>query len=174
VAISGGRYHLWLTHLNFHGGNAMKKILCAVALTALVSAPAFAKSYQPQGCGLGSTIWTDGSNMVHQVLGATTNGSSGNQTFGITSGTSNCELDGSKGKRAQAVFIEANRVALANDIARGQGDTLASLAHLYGCDNVAAAGPALQQNYKAIFPSENASVEQIEGQIANTLESACI
>ena len=44
--------------------------------------------------------------LVHQVLGATTNGTSGNQTFGMTSGTSNRELDGAGGQ-AQAVFIEA-------------------------------------------------------------------
>ncbi|TNF28323.1 MAG: DUF3015 domain-containing protein, partial [Deltaproteobacteria bacterium] len=50
----------------------MKKLLLAVI--ALGFASAQAASYQAQGCGLGSTIWTDGSSLVHQVLGATTNG----------------------------------------------------------------------------------------------------
>ena len=100
----------------------MKKVLCAIIAWSFVSATN-ATSYQAQGCGLGSTIWTDGSNLMHQTLGATTNGLSGTQTFGITSGTSNCELDG-VGGQAQTVFIQANRVALANDIARGNGATL--------------------------------------------------
>jgi hypothetical protein len=150
----------------------MKKLIFAVAMTAMVSG-AQAASYQAQGCGLGSTIWTDGSNLVHQVLGATTNGTSGNQTFGMTSGTSNCELDGAG--HASVVFIEANRVALSNDIARGNGDTLASLVRMYGCSNVEAASTALQKNYETIFTNA-ASAQMIDSSISNVIASnkACI
>ncbi len=149
----------------------MKKILAA--LLVFVSASAFAASYQTQGCGLGSTIWTDGSSLMHQVLGATTNGTSGNQTFGMTSGTSNCELDGAGGQ-AQTVFIEANRVALANDIARGQGKTLTSLVKMYGCTNTTAARTALQKNYETIFPSEGVSATEIGSSISTIVKRACI
>lgn len=149
----------------------MKKILVAIAAFA-IAASAQAASYQAQGCGLGSTIWTDGSSLLHQVLGATTNGTSGNQTFGMTSGTSNCELDG-MGGQAQTVFIEANRSALANDIARGNGETLSSLVRMYGCDS-ANIGPALQKNYRQIFPSETASAAHINGEISAVVNRACI
>lgn len=150
----------------------MKKIL--VGLTAMLFGFSATAAYQAQGCGLGSTIWTDGSSLVHQVLGATTNGVSGNQTFGMTSGTSNCELDAHG--HASAVFIEANRVALANDIARGQGDTLASLARMYGCSNLEMVGPSLQQNYETIFPSESVDARQIDSTINTVLKQnrACI
>ncbi len=151
----------------------MKKSLALVMALGLFSGAAMARGYQAQGCGLGSTLFTDGSSLVHQVLGATTNGTSGNQTFGMTSGTSNCELEAS-GKRAQTVFIEANRVALANDIARGGGDTLASLARMYGCDDASGVGPALQQNYSSVFPSESASASQIDATISGIVETACI
>lgn len=153
----------------------MKKFLCAVMAFGVVSGTATAASYQAQGCGLGSTIWTDGSSLVHQVLGATTNGLSANQTFGMTSGTSNCELDGSGGQ-AQVVFIEANKVALANDIARGNGDTLASLTRMYGCTNLDAVGSELQKSYEAIFPSENTPAPQVNKTITTIIDksSACI
>jgi len=153
----------------------MKKILLGLVASALVSGSAFAASYQSQGCGLGSTIWTDGSSLVHQVLGATTNGLSGNQTFGMTSGTSNCELDGAGGQ-ANAVFIKANRVALANDIARGNGDTLASLSRMYGCSNMKAVGTALQGNYETIFPNETVSATAIDNSIQTIIKTkkACI
>ncbi len=153
----------------------MKKILLGFAASALISTSAFAASYQSQGCGLGSTIWTDGSSLVHQVLGATTNGLSGNQTFGMTSGTSNCELDGAGGQ-ANAVFIKANRVALANDIARGNGDTLASLSKMYGCTNLKAVGTALQGKYETIFPSEAVSATTIDSSIQTIIKTkkACI
>lgn len=152
----------------------MKRILIALVASAFVST-ASAASYQAQGCGLGSTIWTDGSSLVHQVLGATTNGTSANQTFGMTSGTSNCELEG-YGGQAQAVFIEANKVALANDIARGQGDTLASLARMYGCNNMKAIGSALQMNYETIFPSQTVDARHIDTTISSLIgqNKACI
>jgi hypothetical protein len=150
----------------------MKKVIVGLFAFGLFSA-AQAASYQAQGCGLGSTIWTDGSSLMHQVLGATTNGTSGNQTFGMTSGTSNCELDGSAGQ-AQTVFIEANRASLANDIARGQGETLSSLMRMNGCNNIEAAGSALQQNYKSIFTSEATSAKEINASISGLSKSACI
>jgi len=146
-----------------------------MTLFVLLSSSAFAASYGPQGCGLGSIVFTDNSSLVDQVLGATTNGLSGNQTFGMTSGTSNCELDGAGGQ-AQAVFIKANRVSLANDIARGNGDTLASLSRMYGCSNHTAIGSSLQANYEVIFPSERVSAYEIQSKISNIIatEKACI
>lgn len=151
----------------------MKKVLFAAAL-AIVSSSVMAKGYQAQGCGLGSTLFTDGSSLVHQVLGATTNGTSGNQTFGMTSGTSNCELD--KSGRASTVFIEANKVALQNDIARGQGEALATLTKMYGCSNAATVAPVLQKNYQTIFPSQAVSAEEIDGAISSLVrnQKACI
>jgi hypothetical protein len=152
----------------------MKKLILSFAVSALISVPALAANYQAQGCGLGSTIWTDGSNLVHQVLGALTNGLSGNNTFGMTSGTSNCELD--SGGYAQTVFIEANRVALANDIARGQGDTLASLTKMYGCKNLETVAPVLQSNYEQIFSNEKATAQEIGHNISSLIKNdqACI
>jgi hypothetical protein len=150
----------------------MKKILLAVIALGFAGTVS-AASYQAQGCGLGSTIWTDGSSLVHQVLGASTNGTSG-QSFGMTSGTSNCELDG-MGGQAQVIFIEANKVALSNDIARGEGDTLASLTRMYGCTNLDAVGSVLQQNYGTIF-AEGTTSSQVDAQITSLIDNskACI
>ena len=150
----------------------MKKILLAVIALGFAGTVS-AASYQAQGCGLGSTIWTDGSSLVHQVLGASTNGTSG-QSFGMTSGTSNCELDGAGGQ-AQVIFIEANKVALSNDIARGEGDTLASLTRMYGCTNLDAVGSVLQQNYGTIF-AEGTTSSQVDAQITSLIDNnkACI
>ena len=152
----------------------MKRTLFTALVLGMASA-SYAASYQAQGCGLGSTLFDDGSSLMHQVFGATTNGTSGNQTFGMTSGTSNCELDGASGS-AKAVFIEANKVAIANDIARGNGETLASLGELYGCSNINAFGSALQKNYETIFPSSQVTTGQIDNTISTVIasEKACI
>ncbi len=151
----------------------MKKLLIAAAAFGIASGVS-AASYQAQGCGLGSTLFTDGSSLVDQVLGSTTNGSSANQTFGMTSGTSNCELDGSGGQ-AKIVFIEANKASLANDIARGNGETLASLGEIYGCDSQKM-GTSLQKNYSKIFSTDAVTAQEISTSISSVLseDKACI
>src|SRR5262245_36738363 len=104
-------------------------VLGAVSTTA--STPAQARAYGPAGCGLGSLIFEPNSGFT-QVFAATTNGTFGTQTFGITSGTSNC-AGGGGGSASAKAFVETNRVALAKDIARGQGETIDSLSRLAGC-----------------------------------------
>ncbi|AFY00559.1 DUF3015 family protein [Bdellovibrio bacteriovorus] len=109
--------------------------------------------YGVAGCGLGSLVFGNEEGAM-QVIAATLNGT-GVQTFGITSGTSNC----GKGLFAKAEvnsFIESNSVALENDIARGQGETLSTLNNMLGCDSKF--NGTLQQNYKEIYaPGVNSS-----------------
>ena len=61
-----------------------------IAGITLASSSAFA-GYGAAGCGLGSFVFGDNNSWWAQTLGATTNGTSGSQTFGITTGTSNCD-----------------------------------------------------------------------------------
>jgi hypothetical protein len=119
------------------------------------SAPAQAKAYGPAGCGLGSLIF-DADSGFTQIFAATTNGTLGNQTFGITSGTSNC-ADSSGGSASAKAFVETNRVALAKDIARGQGETIDSLTVLAGCRASSAVGSSLQRRFDQIFSDVAAS-----------------
>lgn len=102
--------------------------------------------YGVAGCGLGSMVFGNESGPV-QVIAATLN-ATGVQTFGITSGTSNCG-EGLFAKAEVNSFIESNAIALENDIARGQGETLSTLSEMLGCSS--SFGGALQKNYKAIY-----------------------
>ncbi len=153
----------------------MKKILAlAVALLASTtmaaekSALAGTGVYGTAGCGLGSMAFGSQPGGV-QILAATTNGTVGSQTFGITSGTSNCgkslfALEGTK------IFIEGNREALAKDAARGQGETIVALRHIAACQAESAElGKALQQNFTTLFPA--ASTEQVRDQVIQFLKT---
>ena len=123
----------------------MKKIL--VLMISFGGLSAFANHYGEAGCGLGSVVMGKDGN---QILAATTN-ETGMQSFGISSGTSNCVDEGTvKAGREVPLFIEVNRVALAKDAARGQGETLAGLAQLMGCQEQAF-GQAMKSNYDNIF-----------------------
>jgi hypothetical protein len=147
----------------------------ALALaTLLAAAPAFAQgvkgtgAYGAAGCGLGSLVFGNQPGAV-QILAATTNGTFGSQTFGITTGTSNC----GPGMMAQGTkdFVEANREVLAKDISRGQGEAIGALAVINACQDSKKVGAALQANFSSIFPSENATNEQVTDAIVKTLHS---
>ena len=88
------------------------------------------------GCGLGKLAWADSSqkeSIGGQVLMATTNGTFGAQTFGISSGTSGCTNDGKIFASEKVnVFTALNFDNLSQEMAQGQGEHLTSLATLMG------------------------------------------
>ncbi len=88
------------------------------------------------GCGLGKLAWGDykgQKEIAPQVMMATTNGTFGSQTFGISSGTSGCTNDGKiMGDSKTVMFAELNFNDLSQEMAQGQGEHLASLASLMG------------------------------------------
>lgn len=122
--------------------------------------------YGAAGCGLGSMAFGDQGGAV-QIFAATTNGLFGTQTFGITTGTSNC----GPGLFAMGTqnFVEANREALAKDISRGEGEAIGALTVINACGDSRKVGEALQRNFKGIFPSEQASNEAVTRAILDTL-----
>jgi hypothetical protein len=108
-----------------------------VFLTPLYVSPVLAQNRNTDtgpGCGLGKELWANANNQKSigaQVLAATTNGTSGSQTFGISSGTSGCTNDGTiLGEYKVTVFASANFDNLSQDMARGSGEHLASFAEL--------------------------------------------
>jgi hypothetical protein len=146
----------------------------AAAEPAAEAAPAAAPSgggavkYGTAGCGLGSIFFGGGTGFT-QIFAATTNGSSANQTFGITSGTSNC--DAAASTESAKNFVEANRVALAKDISRGKGQTLTSLSELAGCSDSKAVGAKLRKNFKRIFPNAKATDSAVGESVVGMLKS---
>ena len=88
------------------------------------------------GCGLGKLAWGDYKNqksIAPQIMMATTNGTFGSQTFGISSGTSGCTNDGSvMAQHKTTLFAELNFEDLSQEMAQGRGEHLASLATLMG------------------------------------------
>ena len=148
----------------------MRRLLVAGVFAVLFSSSqAFAEAaYGAAGCGLGSLAFGKQPGMV-QVLAATTNGLFGTQTFGITTGTSNCQT--APGVAGAKVFIEGNREALAKDISRGEGETLKNLSSLAGCADSKAVGAALQKNFQAIFPAATTPSEAVADAIISTLKT---
>lgn len=114
------------------------------------------QGYGTAGCGLGSVAFGEKPGMI-QVFAATTNGWLGTQTFGISSGTSNCEEPGmgkSAFRQRLDQFVVGNTNQLKNDIARASGEAVSALESMSGCQ-AGSLGAKLQQEYGSIFSNEN-------------------
>ena len=149
----------------------MKKML-VVAMLALMTTSSFAAKYGSAGCGLGSMIFEGDQTWWKQVLAATTN-TIGLQTIAISLGTSNCDSPAPLKVTQVEAFVEANKVALANDIARGNGETVVGLANVYGCSNTMEFGKALKSNYKTIFTTSDSDSKEITHNINTVAAASC-
>ena len=152
----------------------MKTLVAVTARAALFPAIAIAQQNNIGSCGWGSKVFDGQSGLAPQVLGATTNGTFGNQTFGITSGTSGCTQDGAvRSTWKTAMFIDGNKETLARDMSVGSGEALDSLAHLLGVEAAdrAAFNRIARDNMQRIFPRDNAETEQVVAALREVLMS---
>ncbi len=142
----------------------MKKFATLVAVTGLMLptiAMAKGGTHPMAGCGLGYVLFGNNDNSrVMQILAATTNGISGNATFGMTTGTSGCTEDGAvKFVKEAEVFAEVNLDSLRHEMATGQGDYVNSFAYLLGARDaqVSTLVKFFQANYEKLFPTAQTS-----------------
>ncbi|WP_186645046.1 DUF3015 family protein [Fluviispira vulneris] len=132
-------------------------LLLTTLLSSVCASQAYAASYGTAGCGLGSIIFESTGTWWKQVLAATTNGTFGNQTFGITSGTSNCGSGATALARKQQDYVTANLVSLQREVAQGSGEVVIGLADVFGCkeSDYSKFAEFSKSNYKAIFNSND-------------------
>src|SRR5690606_17599316 len=93
-----------------------------------------------------------------QVLAATTNGTAGSQTFGISFGTSNCgENQIDRRSEEREVFLQYNFANLKKDAARGDGQYITAFAELWGCGQteVVQFKKYTQSRFSALFDTED-------------------
>jgi len=143
----------------------MKLVLTTAAMIAVIPMAAMAAGENNVGsCGWGSKVFAGQRGIAPQIFAATTNGTSGNQTIGVTFGTSGCTQDGAVSSNWKtAMYIDGNKSKLAQDMSRGSGESLESLAQLIGVKEADkfAFYRATKENFARIFVSEQASADQI-------------
>jgi len=152
----------------------LKKKLVIIALVMAFPVGSMAAGENNIGCGWGSKLFDGQRGIAPQVLAATTNGTSGNQTFGITTGTSGCTQDGVvKSNWKTAMFIDGNKTKLARDMSTGSGEALESLAKLIGIQDQhkAAFFQATKDNFSRIFATDNVTTEQVVASLKQVLAS---
>lgn len=146
----------------------MKKILVSVLAVAALATAGMANVNSQTGCGLGAMIIKDDSSAIMLALQATTNGTSGTQTFGITSGTSGCKKAKFVMNDRAEEFVASNMDILAKEISVGHGESLETLAELLNVEDKAMFSAALQANYNSIYTGTNVEMSDVLDNIATT------
>lgn len=145
--------------------------LIAAASFLLLPASVFAAGYGAAGCGLGSEVMGSKPG-ASQVFAATTNGTSGSQTFGITSGTSNCGDHGLvKTSKEREVFAKENYTSLVKEMAQGKGENLYTLASLYQCSAASYQefGSMVQAKFDNLVVSDQTTSAELLSKLENQL-----
>ena len=149
-----------------------KLILVLFASLALASV---ASAQNVGSCGWGSKLFSGQKGIFPQSLAVTTNGTSGNQTFAITSGTSGCTQDGVvKSSWRTAAFVDANMNKFARDISRGEGESLDTFAGLLDVEegDKAEFNSTLKNQFASVFPSSQASTDEVLSGLKGVLASS--
>ena len=150
----------------------MRKLMALLMLGGvfLAADSSMAINKRNTGCGLGYILFKDQKGKLAEILAATTNATLLNQTFGITFGTLECEDTQAVSKNEKLNrFVAENMDELAQDIARGEGMYVNTLADLMNVpeERKPEFYTKLQNNFERIFPSENVSSAHVIKAIAS-------
>lgn len=148
-----------------------KNAMIVLAIAAL-PVSSFAAGENNVGCGLGAKVFDGQSGVAPQVMAATTNGTFGNQTFGISSGTLGCSQDGTvRSAWKTAMFIDGNMERLARDMSRGNGESLDSLAQLIGVkeEHKAHFFQVAKVNFERIYAADMVSAQDVMKGLRETM-----
>ena len=154
----------------------MKKLFIAACVaTGLTHVCSIAMADTPDtgpGCGVGPIVFDGQSGVVPNVLAATTNGTAGNQTFGMTTGTFGCDTTQPiGGSSAVATYLDDNLDNVAQDMARGEGEALASLARVIGiqAEEQQAFFTTVQNEFDNIFASSDVTRQEVMANLHQVL-----
>lgn len=138
-------------------------------LLCVGSVAAHADAAGGNGCGWGNMLFEGQRGMAPHFLATTTNGTSGNATFGMTSGTNGCDTSVKLGYGGRSMLAMNGMLDnIAEDMAQGQGEALDAYATLLGVEKADRAHFAkiTQENFAQIFSAPDVTGEQV---LANTL-----
>ena len=153
----------------------MKKIIAGLVLISAssVSSTAFAEAAGGNGgCGWGNALFKGQNGLATHALAAITNVTFWNNTFGMTTGTNGCSTSGTLSYGGASV-VSAIMDEFSEDVARGEGDALNTVAVVYGVqpEDRDTFAKVMHENFNVLFPSEDVTasemIESIEAVMAS-------
>lgn len=150
----------------------MKKIITGLVLLSASTIVNAGAAGGDSGCGWGNALFKGQSGMASHVLAGITNVTTGNNTFGMTTGTNGCSVTGTLGYGGQSV-VSSIMDEFSEDVARGQGDALDTVAVVYGVDaqDRDTFAKVMHENFTTLFPSEDVTAEDMMASIEVIMKS---
>lgn len=150
----------------------MKKILVAGALLGC-SMSASAVAPGGPGCGWGNLVFDGSSGLGAHLLASIVNGTSGNATFGMTSGTNGCDTSGALTYGGESMLsMNGMLEEVAQDMAEGHGEALTALSVSIGAEQADRAhfDSVMHQNFSKVFASQDATAREVMNNINAVME----
>ena len=149
----------------------MKKIIAGLVLIS-ASSVANAGAAGGSGCGWGQALFEGQSGTATHVLAGITNAITGNNTFGMTTGTNGCTTTGTLSYGGESV-VSAIMNEFSEDVARGEGDALNTVAVVYGVEDQDrdTFAKVMHDNFTTLFPSEDVTAEEMMASIEAVMKA---
>jgi len=141
----------------------MKRILLG-SLLAAATFNAFAEAPGGPGCGWGNMLFEGQRGLPSHLVASITNGTSGNATFGMTSGTNGCSTQGALRYDGKSMIVLSSIMTeLSEDMAKGEGEALTTYAVVLGVQpqDRAHFAAVTHQHFAEIFSSADVTAEQV-------------
>src|SRR6218665_1829509 len=150
----------------------MKKVILAAALLGF-SVTAFAEAPGGPGCGWGNLLFKGQSGLPMHLLATIVNGTSGNATFGMTTGTNGCSTSGKLSYNGKSLLgMNGVLEEVAQDMASGQGEALTALSVSMGIPTAERShfNAVMHQNFSAIFTSKDVTADEVADNINTVMQ----
>ncbi len=150
----------------------MKRVIAGLALLSASSVAMAGAAGGDGGCGWGNALFKGSNGTATHVLAAITNAFLSNNTFGMTTGTNGCSTSGTLtygGKSAVSAIMDE----FSEDVARGEGDALNTVAVLYGIESAdrPTFARVMHENFAVIFPNEDVTAEEMIASIEAVMKA---
>ncbi len=148
----------------------MKKLITGAILMVAASS-SFAVAPGGPDCGWGNMLFEGDAGPVH-FLASTINGTSGNKTFGMTSGTNGCSTEGTLSYGGKSM-IASVMDEFSQDVAMGHGEALNAVAVLMGVapEDRQTFAEVTHKNFNVIFPSADVTAEEVMGSLQSVMKA---
>lgn len=145
----------------------MKKLAAGI-LAISMSASTYAVSPGGDDCGWGNLLFEGQSGLPIHLLATFVNATSGNKTFGMTSGTNGCDTGGRLSYGGDSLLSMGDVMdEFSEDVARGDGETLSAVAIALGIEaqDREHFKHVMHSNFDALFPSESVTAQEVDSTI---------
>ncbi len=150
----------------------MKRVLMAAVMLG-ASMPVFATAPGGPGCGWGNMLFEGQSGLPIHLVATIVNGTSGNKTFGMTSGTNGCSTSGALAYDGESMLAMNGMVEeVAQDMATGEGDALTALSVSMGIaeQDRARFQQVMHENFATVFPSDDVTAADVMNNIVTVMK----